>query len=158
MGGGDRLFQANPSKFGPQPPAILYATQPTKDTVDGTEASVEMQSSLNGAKSDVLMNTAVVVVEKSALTQDVVRMIKATLQVQHCDIACLFLVSFLFLSADRVLQASSRRGRAVCDQRRVPRDTRSLSVHYCCRWPACGQPAHVGTRRENVWLSHASEC
>lgn len=98
MGGGDRLFQANPSKFGPQPPAILYATQPTKDTVDGTEASVEMQSSLNGAESDVLMNTAVVVVEKSALTQDVVRMIKATLQVQHCDIACLVLVSFLFLS------------------------------------------------------------
>ena len=95
MGGGDRLFQANPSKFGPQPPSILYATQPTKDTVDGTEASVEMQSSLNGAESDVLMNTAVVVVEKSALTQDVVRMIKATLQVQHCDIACLFLVSFL---------------------------------------------------------------
>ena len=98
MGGGDILFQANPSKFGPQPPAILYATQPTKDTVDGTEASVEMKSSLNGAESDVLMNTAVVVVEKSALTQDVVRMIKATLQVQLCDVAFLFLGSFLFLT------------------------------------------------------------
>ena len=86
---GDRLFQSNSSNFG-VPPALVLNTQSSSDTTPG--ASARAVSGIDSLKevarvqtaqeaAGKAMNSALVVIEKSILTEEVIRMVKATLKV-----------------------------------------------------------------------------